>query len=155
MSITPDLEAGACGEIRKPPTIKAKADCVVNWVTKLSKLCPVSAISVETVRFDTQKLQNPEITGVEYQQGELLGYEIREYLLTKYGHVCQYCKGESKDPVLEIDHIYPKSRGGSNRVGNLTLACHTCNQEKDNLTVEPAIQRYSQMPKSRLKTRRQ
>ena len=133
-----------------PPTIKAKADCVINWVTKLSKLCPVSAISVETVRFDTQKLQNPEITGVEYQQGELLGYEIREYLLTKYGHVCQYCKGESKDPVLEIDHIIPKSRGGSNRVSNLILACHTCNQEKDNLTAEeynhPEVQSNAKKP---------
>jgi len=34
--------------------------------------------------FDTQKLQNPEISGVEYQQGELFGYEVREYLLEKW-----------------------------------------------------------------------
>ena len=133
-----------------PPTIRAKANCVINWVTKLSKLCPINAISVETVRFDTQKLQNPEITGVEYQQGELLSYEIREYLLTKYGHICQYCKGKRKDPVLEIDHIIPKSRGGSNRVSNLTLACHTCNQEKDNQTAEeyghPEVQSNAKKP---------
>jgi 5-methylcytosine-specific restriction endonuclease McrA len=114
-----------------PPTIKAKADCVISWVEKLMRLCPITAISVETVRFDTQKLQNSEISGTEYQQGTLFGYEIREYLLAKFGHKCQYCQDKSKDPVLEIDHIIPESRGGSNRVSNLTLACHTCNQDKD------------------------
>ena len=31
-------------------------------------------------------LQNPEISGVEYQQGELAGYEVRQYLLEKFGH---------------------------------------------------------------------
>lgn len=119
-----------------PPTIRAKADCVINWANKLMQLCPITAISIETVRFDTQQLQNPEITGVEYQQGTLFGYEVKEYLLEKYKHECQYCHGKSKDPVLEIDHINPKSRGGSDRVSNLTLACHTCNQAKGNLTAE-------------------
>lgn len=118
------------------PTLRARADCVANWVNKLMRLCPITAVSVETVRFDTQALQNPEISGVQYQQGTLFGYEVREYLLEKCGRKCQYCHGKSKDPVLEIDHIIPKSRGGSNRVSNLTLACHTCNQDKDNRTAE-------------------
>lgn len=133
-----------------PPTIKAKADCVIGWVEKLMRLCPISAISVETVRFDTQKLQNPEISGVEYQYGTLFGYEVREYLLAKYGHECQYCHGKSKDPVLEIDHIIPSSRGGSDRVSNLTLACHTCNQDKGNRTAEeyghPEVQAEAKKP---------
>jgi 5-methylcytosine-specific restriction endonuclease McrA len=133
-----------------PPTIKAKADCVISWVEKLMRLCPITAISVETVRFDTQKLQNSEISGTEYQQGTLFGYEIREYLLAKFGHKCQYCQDKSKDPVLEIDHIIPESRGGSNRVSNLTLACHTCNQDKDNKTAEeyghPEVQTNAKKP---------
>ena len=52
-------------------------------MNRLSRLAPVTAISQELVRFDTQKLDNPEISGVEYQQGTLLGYEVREYLLEK------------------------------------------------------------------------
>ncbi|RJS70753.1 HNH endonuclease, partial [ANME-2 cluster archaeon] len=37
---------------------------------------------------------------------------------------------------LEIEHIIPKSRGGSDRVSNLTIACHECNQSKGNRTAE-------------------
>jgi hypothetical protein len=29
-----------------PPTIKAKADCVIGWVEKLMRLCPIAAISL-------------------------------------------------------------------------------------------------------------
>ncbi len=77
-------------------------------------------------------MQNPEITGVEYQQGELQGYEIREYLLEKWKRRCAYCN--KTDIQLEVEHIIPKSRGGSDRVSNLTIACHECNQKKGNKT---------------------
>ena len=79
-------------------------------------------------------MQNPEISGIDYQQGTLYGYEAREYLLEKWGRKCAYCgKG---DVPLEIEHIVPKARGGSNRVSNLALACHACNQAKDDRPVE-------------------
>lgn len=83
---------------------------------------------MELVRFDTQKLLNPEISGVEYQQGVLFGYELREYLLTKWQHQCAYCG--AKNIPLEIEHIQPKSQGGSDRVSNLAIACHKCHQKK-------------------------
>jgi hypothetical protein len=92
------------------------------------RLCPVSAISLERVRFDTQALRNPEIEGVEYQQGTLFGYELREYLLEKWGRVCIYCG--KKDVPLQVEHIQAKSNGGSDRAGNLGLACQGCNEEK-------------------------
>jgi hypothetical protein len=103
---------------------------------------------MELVKFDTQALQNPEISGVEYQQGELLGYEIREYLLEKWERKCAYC-GKT-GVALEVEHINPKSRGGSNRVSNLTLACYTCNQQKGNQTAlefgYPMIQSKAKEP---------
>lgn len=80
------------------------------------------------------KMQNPEISGIEYQQGTLQGYEIREYLLEKFGRKCCYC-GKENIP-LEIEHIIPKSRGGTDRIDNLCLACHECNQKKGNMTAE-------------------
>lgn len=94
----------------------------------------MSAVSVETARFDTQALQNPEVSGVEYQQGELFGCEVREYLLEKWGRRCAYCG--RRDVSLEVEHLLPKSRGGSDRVSNLTLSCRPCNQAKGNWTVE-------------------
>jgi hypothetical protein len=75
-------------------------------------------------------MQNPEISGKEYQQGELAGYEVREYLLAKWGRKCAYCGVENVP--FEVEHIHPKSKGGSDRVSNLTLACRGCNQAKGN-----------------------
>jgi 5-methylcytosine-specific restriction endonuclease McrA len=103
-------------------------------VKRLIRFCPITAISQELVRFDLQKLQNPEISGVEYQQGELAGYEVREYLLEKFNRQCVYCG--AKDTQLEIEHVNPRSKGGSNRVSNLTLACHSCNQAKGNQDIK-------------------
>ncbi|WP_017661662.1 RNA-guided endonuclease IscB [Baaleninema simplex] len=113
-----------------PPSLNHRVETTMTWVNRLRKLCPIVSISQELVRFDTQKLQNPEVSGIEYQQGELLGYEVREYVLQKWGRKCIYCGAE--DLPLEVEHIHPKSKGGSDRVSNLTLACHTCNQAKGN-----------------------
>ena len=104
----------------------------MTWVTRLRRLAPVGAISVERVRFDTQLLQDAEIVGVAYQQGELAGYDVREYLLEKWGRRCAYC-GDAGIP-LQIEHLTPKVRGGSDRVSNLTLACGPCNQRKGSQT---------------------
>jgi hypothetical protein len=78
-------------------------------------------------------MQHPEISGTEYQQGTLSGYEVREYLLEKWKRKCACC--DAQDVPLEIDHIHPRSKGGSHRVSNLALACRTCNQKKGNRDV--------------------
>ena len=115
------------------PSLRSRQQNIVTLTSRLQKLAPISHIHVETVRFDTQKMQNPEITGTEYQQGTLAGYESREYLLEKFDRTCAYCS--IRDVPLEIDHITPKSRGGSDRVSNLTLACRSCNEKKSNMPI--------------------
>lgn len=117
-----------------PPSLQSRVDNIQSWVNKLRKLIPLTLISYENCKFNIQKMMNPEISGIEYQQGVLKGYEIREYLLEKFNRKCCYC-GKQNIP-LEIEHIIPKSRGGSNRVDNLCLACRSCNQKKGNKTAE-------------------
>ncbi|MBA3534833.1 MAG: RRXRR domain-containing protein [Ardenticatenales bacterium] len=63
-----------------PPSLASRVANVVSWVARLERVCPIQALSMELVRFDTQALQNPEISGVEYQQGTLAGYETKEYV---------------------------------------------------------------------------
>ena len=116
------------------PSLQHRVDTTASWVDRLCRWAPVTSLSQELVRFDTQQMQDPEIAGVMYQQGTLAGYEVREYLLEKWGRKCVYC-GQEGVPI-EIDHIHPKSRGGSDRVSNLTLACHDCNQAKGNSPLE-------------------
>ena len=116
------------------PSLQHRVDTTLSWIKKLIALSPIQAISQELVRFDMQIIQNPEINGIEYQQGELQGYEVREYLLNKWNRQCTYCK--AKGIPLQIEHIHPKSKGGSDRVSNLCLACEDCNQAKGNIPVD-------------------
>lgn len=110
------------------PSLQHRVETTLTWVHRLSKFAPINTVVQELVRFDLQQLENPEISGVEYQQGELAGYEIREYLLNKWDRKCAYC-GVENTP-LQIEHIHPKSKGGSNRISNLCLACEPCNIKK-------------------------
>lgn len=130
------------------PSLKSRVDNLQTWLVRFIKLCNVQAISMELVRFDTQLMQNAEIRGIEYQQGTLESYEIKEYLYEKWGRQCSYCG--KKDVPFQAEHIIPKTRGGSNRVSNLCLACRECNQRKDSQTATefgfPNIQAQAKKP---------
>lgn len=110
------------------PCLHSRIANIRTWVARLSCLCKITNISMELVRFDTQLIENPDISGIEYQQGTLAGYEVREYLLFKWGRKCAYC-GKENIP-LQIEHIVPRAKGGSNRVSNLCLSCDKCNKAK-------------------------
>jgi 5-methylcytosine-specific restriction endonuclease McrA len=116
------------------PSLQHRVDTSMAWVNRIQRYAPVSAISSELVRFDMQAMQNPEISGVEYQQGTLAGFEVKEYLLAKWDHCCAYC-GDNENS-LEVEHIHPKARGGSNRISNLSLACTHCNTKKGAKSIE-------------------
>src|SRR5499426_10222 len=120
-----------------PPSLESRVENVYTWARKLGRAYPITGVAMEVVKFDTQLMENPEISGVEYQQGELLGFELREYVLIKFNHRCVYAGADSPcDQVLNLDHIDPRSRGGSNRVSNLVCACRKHNEEKNNLSLE-------------------
>lgn len=110
------------------PSLPSRIENIKTWVKKLSKLAPINAISQELVRFDMQLMASPDIQGKEYQQGTLVGYETREYLLKKWNRECAYCG--VKDVPFQVEHIHPRAKGGSNSITNLTLSCEKCNTKK-------------------------
>lgn len=116
------------------PSLMHRVLTIETWVKRLIKISPVAEIRQELVRFDLQQLENPEISGVEYQQGGLAGYEVREYLLNKWERKCTYCSVENVP--LQVEHIVPKAKGGTNRISNLCLACEKCNQKKGTLDIK-------------------
>lgn len=111
-----------------PPSLESRVANILTWVRRLRSLCPITAISQEVVKFDLQKMDNPDIGGIEYCQGTLQGYEVRQYLLERWGRQCSYC-GTNSVP-LQIEHICPRVHGGTNRISNLCLACKACNLAK-------------------------
>jgi len=119
------------------PSLQHRVDATLAWVQRIRRWAPVASISTELVRFDMQALENPEISGVEYQQGTLAGYELREYLLEKWNRQCCYC--DAKDTPLNIEHLHPKARGGTNRASNLAIACVPCNQRKGAMPLDAFV----------------
>ena len=123
------------------PSLRHRVETTVSWVDRLSRWVPVRAVHVERVSFDTHVLSAGRfLEGAEYSHGTLHGCEVREYLLEKFDRTCVYC-GITGVP-LNIDHVHPRSRGGSDRVSNLVLACVACNQAKADQLVEefaPAV----------------
>lgn len=112
-----------------PPSLMSRVNNIVNLCYKLTNLTKITNIVVETVKFDTQSMQaGYKLYGTEYQQGILQGYTIKQYLLKKFNRACTYC-GVTNVP-LEVEHIIPKSRGGTNRISNLTLSCTDCNTRR-------------------------
>lgn len=131
-----------------PPSLRSRIGNVLTWAQRYRRWVSLSRIEVERVKFDLALIQNPELTGVGYQRGELFGWEVRSYLLEKFGHRCVYC-GRGEIP-FELDHILPRSRGGSNRVSNLVLSCHDCNTAKGNQTAtafgHPEVEARARQP---------
>ena len=110
------------------PSILNKINTHLTVVAKIFEILPITQIIVETASFDIQKIKNPEIKGKEYQQGELLNFwNVREYVLFRDGHICQCCKGKSKDNILNVHHIESRKIGG-NAPNNLITLCETCHK---------------------------
>lgn len=135
-----------------PPSLRHRLETTATQVARLRRFAPVAAIAMELVRFDTQLMENPDITGVEYQRGELVGYEVREYVLERGEHRCAYC--DAKNVPLNLDHIVPRSLGGSSRVSNLVPACIRCNTAKSNLDVRDFVQEPARLKAVLAQTRK-
>ncbi|MDY3794886.1 MAG: RNA-guided endonuclease IscB [Erysipelotrichaceae bacterium] len=111
------------------PSIRQKIDSHLKVIEEVHKILPITNIIVEVASFNIQKIKNPDIEGIEYQNGEQLNsYNIREYVLFRDNHTCQCCKGKSKDRVLEVHHIESRKTGG-NAPSNLITLCKTCHKK--------------------------
>ena len=123
---------------RKPGTLPPSVDSLrvdtMRAVKTLMRVYPISSISIERNKFDTQLMMNPDIRGVEYQRGTLQGTQVRAYVFDRDGSRCVYCG--KKSARMELEHVRPRAAGGSNRVDNLVASCRACNVRKGNQPVE-------------------
>ena len=111
------------------PSIQHKVDSHLRVITDVYKILPITKFIVETASFDIQKIRDPQISGAEYQQGDQMGFwNVREYVLFRDGHICQHCKGKSKDKRLNVHHLESRKTGG-NSPANLVTLCETCHSD--------------------------
>ena len=110
------------------PSIRNKVESHLKVIRLVHSLLPVTKTTIEVAQFDAQKIKNDAIQGVEYQQGEQMGFwNVREYVLARDGHKCQHCNGKSKDPILNVHHLESRKTGG-NAPNNLITLCETCHK---------------------------
>jgi N6-L-threonylcarbamoyladenine synthase len=110
------------------PSIRNKVDSHLKVIRLVHSLLHVTKTTIEIAQFDAQKIKNEQIQGVEYQQGEQMGFwNIREYVLARDGHKCQHCKGKSSDKILNVHHLESRKTGG-NAPNNLITLCETCHK---------------------------
>ena len=118
------------------PSVQNKVDSHLTVIRKVHDILPITKVIVEVASFDIQKIKNPMISGTEYQQGEQLDFwNVREYVLFRDGHICQCCKGKSKDKILNVHHIESRKTGG-NAPNNLITLCETCHTSYHKGTVK-------------------
>lgn len=123
------------------PSVKQRIDSHLNEVNEIHKILPITKIVIEAAQFDTHKMKNPNISGIDYQNGEQLGFwNVREYVLFRYGHKCSYCKGKSKDLILNIHHIESRKTGGDSP-SNLITLCETCHKEYHKGNIDLKVRR--------------
>jgi hypothetical protein len=108
------------------PSVQHRVDVHLKTIQMVHRLLPISRTTIEVAQFDLQKLNNPDIEGEAYQEGPQLGFwNVREYVLFRDNHQCQWCQGKSKDRVLNVHHIESRKTGGD-RPDNLITLCETC-----------------------------
>jgi len=116
------------------PSIQHKLDSHFRIIDLLKMILPISNTIIEVASFDTQKILNPDIEGLQYQEGcQKEFYNLREYILHRDGHKCQNpdCKNKDKNPILELHHIVFQGKGGSDSPYNLITLCTKCHTSKN------------------------
>lgn len=115
------------------PSVKSRADNVINFIKKYKKLLNINKVMIENVNFDVAQMSsNTKLWGNNYQQGNLYQNKLRSFIFNRSNGKCVYCGAKA----TEIDHIVPRSSGGSNSTYNLVASCRACNQMKSNLSLK-------------------
>lgn len=115
------------------PSVKSRADNIINFIKKYKKLINLNKVMIENVRFDVaQMISEVKLYGEDYQQGNLYNKNLREFIFSKTKGRCAYCGAKA----TEVDHVVPRSNGGTNSTYNLVASCRSCNEKKSNLTLK-------------------
>ena len=115
------------------PSVKSRANNVINFIKKYKKLININKVMIENVSFDVAQMSfNTKLWGNAYQQGPLYQNKLRSFIFNRSNNKCVYCGAKA----TEIDHIIPRAKGGTNSTYNLVASCRSCNQMKSNLTLK-------------------
>lgn len=112
------------------PSVKRKINTHIGLVEKLAKWIPITKVIIELGEFDIQKIINPEISGIEYQQGDMYGYaNLKAYVISREYGKCQLCEKEKGNDNWQLHHVIERKNGGTNKANNIALLHKKCHKK--------------------------
>ena len=85
-----------------------------------------------------------------------LSKKLRFEVYKRDNFTCQYCGRKAPDVILNIDHIVPVSKGGTNEILNLITSCFDCNNGKSNIPLsEESVLNKQRIQLEQLQERRE
>lgn len=112
---------------RYTPTLISKFQGHTREIEFIKSILPVTDVVLEVGEFDTQLLQDPTLAyhKWDYAKGELYQQEnFKQAARARDGYKCRCCG--KKNYRLEVHHLLPRSRGGSDKLANLITLCSNC-----------------------------
>jgi N6-L-threonylcarbamoyladenine synthase len=129
---------------RLAPSVNHLIDANHKIINKINEILPIKEENwiYEKVKFDIQKIENIDISGVGYQQGDMFGFSsLREYILERDEHTCQNpnCKHKNIKNLKKGENVYLKNNitlvthhiifrhlGGTDKPSNYITLCTDC-----------------------------
>lgn len=128
-----------------PPTIERKYNTHKRLISIISAIAPVVHLVIEVAKFDIQKIKNTTIKGIEYQQGDLYGYaNVKGFIMTREKCKCQLCGKSVLGYKVNLHHIIPRSKGGTDKSNNLALLHEECHKRLHKEHLEETLARNKQ-----------
>ena len=94
-----------------------------NMVRKIQKILPITDVAIEVNRFAFMLMENPDATGLDFQNGPLKGFtDVKAGVNAMQQNICLMCGRE----IEVYHHIVPRYKGGSDTLENLVGLCRKC-----------------------------
>ena len=108
------------------PSARQVVQITMNELKSITKILPVTHMTMERVSFDFQKLENENIKAWEYGKGPLYGYKTyKDYIFDEQHGKCACCG----KPITQYHHIVHRANGGIDSVKNIIGLCDDCHKE--------------------------
>ena len=108
------------------PTSRQLVETHINLIHKIQKYLPVTDVAIEVNRFAFLSLENPSVSGVDFQNGPLKGFDSLRDAVNELQHgKCLLCSKK----IEHYHHIVPRSMNGSNTIGNIAGLCMECHDK--------------------------
>ena len=113
-----------------PPSVQRRYDLHIRLVKRIKSLLPITRVVVEIGNFDIQRLDNPDIQGKEYQQGDTFGFlNVKAFVIAREQGKCQICGKEKGNDVWSLHHIVQRKDAGTDKPNNLALLHKRCHEK--------------------------